>query len=365
MPLVQVQISNVRNLRNVNVELAPAANVIYGQNASGKTSFLEAIHILGRGRSFRHRDLKLVIQAGQTELIVAGQVSHVHVTGPSLRQLGVKRSLDGGFEARQDGRVVASASELASELPLQLIGAQSFALLEGGALQRRQFIDWGVFHVEHSYSALCRRFQRALKQRNQLLRHDRMDEDQLSTWTLEFARLSEEIARYRGMYLDDLQVEAAQIAQKFGGLGFLDFEYDRGWHAEEDLRAVLEGSLGRDKKFGQTHRGAHRADLLLRVDGELAAERLSRGQLKLLIYALKLAQASLHRDKTGASCLFLLDDLPAELDHQHQLQVTDCLNSLYCQYFVTGVDKRDFYGLTADAEHKMFHVERGVVTEDA
>lgn len=359
MLLSKLRILHLRNLHDLTVECHPGANIIYGDNGSGKTSFLESIYILGRGRSFKHRDLRLVVQSGESELVVSAQV--YSGKADKFRQLGVKRTIDGQFEARHDGRVIDTASRLAVELPLQLIDAHSFMLLEGGAMQRRQFIDWGVFHVEHGYSDVWRRFQKALKQRNQLLRHVRIPQDQLAVWTHELVGLCESIACYRDEYLAELELEAVKIADSFDGLGTLGLEHDRGWLRNLDLAEVMNADNARDCKFGKTHHGAHRADLKVRVDGELADERLSRGQLKLLVYALKLAQASLYQQKTQQSCLFLLDDLPAELDYHHRKQVVECLNQLACQYFMTGVDKRDFQSLVENTAHQMFHVEQGVI----
>jgi len=360
MLLSKLNILHLRNIHDLSVHCHPGANVLFGDNGSGKTSFLESIYILGRGRSFKHRDLRLVIESGQAELVVSAQI----LSDPSsdCRQLGVKRTIEGRFEARYDGVAIDTASELAAELPLQLIDAHSFLLLEGGAMQRRQFVDWGVFHVEPGYAGLWRRFQKALKQRNQLLRHDRIEPEQLAVWTREFVALSDAIAVHRDNYLAELQAEVVTIAHFFDGLGELHFEHERGWSREQTLDVVMAADNGRDCKFGKTHHGAHRGDLKVRVDGVLAGERLSRGQLKLLIYALKLAQAALYRRKAGQACVFLLDDLPAELDYHHREQVIECLNGLGCQYFMTGVDKRDFVSLVENTAHQMFHVEHGVVT---
>mgnify|MGYP000509264271 FL=1 len=101
---------------------------------------------------------------------------------------------------------------------------------------------------------------------------------------------------------------------------------------------------------------------MIKVDGLVAAEVLSRGQTKLLVYALKLAQATHYRQRAGQSCLFLLDDLPAELDYEHRAQVVACLNGLDCQYFMTGVDKQDFQVLVDGMAHQMFHMEHGVAS---
>ena len=321
--------------------------------------FLEAVFLLGRGRSFKHRDLRLVISRGANQLVVSGRLSKPDIN--STYQLGVSRSLKGGFEARCNGQNLASAAELAAELPIQLVDAHSFSLLEGGPLQRRQFIDWGVFHVEQGFANLWKRFQKALKQRNQLLRHGRIDEESLELWSKELAPLNEMITEQRKDYLTQLEGYISPLVQALKGLGDVTLEYNQGWQEGVSLIDVFSADRDRDVAVGTTSHGAQRADIKLMVDGEIAADSLSRGQSKLLVYALKLAQAAHFKAVTGNSCVFLLDDLPAELDADNCRDVLDYLNSLGCQYFVTGVDKEDFEAVAKEGA-KLFHVEHGVIS---
>jgi DNA replication and repair protein RecF len=359
MHISHLDVLQVRNLRNLSLDCHPRANIFHGVNGSGKTSLLESLHLLGRGRSFRHRDLKLVVNHEAKELVVSAQV----LRGKPARilQMGIKRSSSGEFSARVDGKTLKSAGQLASALPIQLIDAHSFNLLEGGPLQRRQFIDWGVFHVEPSYFNVWKRFQKALKQRNQLLRHGRMPLESLKAWTAELLPLSEQITASRHNYLRGLVGYIEKAASAFEGLGKLDIDYYQGWDEHRSLGEVLDADKKRDLSSGVTNHGAHKADIRIKVDGVAASESLSRGQTKLLVYALKLAQATYYRDRIGEACVFLLDDLPAELDYQHRQQVVSYLYELGSQFFVTGVDKRDFDSLIKDGEHQMFHMEHGAV----
>ena len=362
MHISRIDVHEVRNLRNATLDCHSLANIIYGQNGSGKTSLLEAIHLLGRGRSFRHRDLRLVVNHSAENLVVSASVE----SGKASRshKLGVMRSRTGQFTARLDGSSLQTATQLAALIPIQLIDAHSFNLLEGGPLLRRQFVDWGVFHVEHAYTKLWRRFQKTLKQRNQLLRHGRIDEDLLRVWTAELVPLSEQVSSYRKRYIIDLASYVQTVAGAFDGLGELEIEFYRGWKDDASLAEIMEAQRQRDVSLGTTSQGAHKADVKVRVNGQPAADTLSRGQIKLLVYALKLAQATHYQAKTSESCVFLLDDLPAELDYHHRHQVIDCLIDLKCQFFVTGVDKGDFTSLVNNCEHTKFHVEQGVVRSD-
>ncbi len=355
--LLKLEGKNIRNLDNFSVRCCSCANIIYGENGSGKTSFLEAIYFLGRGRSFRSRDTKTVIQAGQSELVVSAQFDRLQ--SGVVSKMGVLRTIKGGFEARQDGRVIRTAGELAVQLPIQLIDAHSFLLLEGGALQRRQFLDWGVFHVEHSYITLWRRFHKALKQRNQLLKHDRLRSSELELWSRELVGLSVSIAERREEYLQLLVEEVVKISANFKSFVGMSIEYHRGWDRQNDLEEILAKDLDRDRKYGKTHQGPHRADLVVRVGGAPAVSYLSRGQIKALVYVMKLAQAAIFQRKTGVKCIFLLDDLPAELDVWHRDYLLMSLNQLSCQYFMTGVDRKDFINIIERSPHQILRLDQG------
>jgi DNA replication and repair protein RecF len=359
--LSKLDITNVRNLESVSIDCHNKANIIYGINGSGKTSLLESIFLLGRGRSFKHRDLRLVVNRQSDNLVVSAQIFNPN--SQATHQLGVMRTATGDFEARCDGMSLQTSVELARELPIQLVDAHSFSLLEGGPLQRRQFLDWSLFHVEHQFSDVWRRFQKLLKQRNQLLRRGRIDEDLLQAWTAELVPLNEQITEQRKRYLAQLEQYIMPVVKSFTGLGEVALEYSRGWPAGAMIEDVFKVDRDRDIASGTTSHGAQRADIGIFVDGVAAADCLSRGQSKLLVYALKLAQAAHYQSATGKTCVFLLDDLPAELDADNRGDVMSYLDGLGCQYFVTGVDRQDFDCSPDAVDRQMFHVEHGAVSK--
>ena len=193
-----------------------------------------------------------------------------------------------------------------------------------------------------------------------------MGEDTLAAWTAELLPLGGAGNRVpSALSCWSCQVIVKQVGLRpLMALGEVELEYYRVGQKARSLAQVFELDRKRDMALGSTNHGAHKADIRIKVDGAVAAEVLSRGQTKLLVYAFKLAQAAHYRERMGQSCLFLLDDLPAELDYEHRAQVIACLNRLDCQYFMTGVDKQDFQMLVDGMAHQMFHMEHGVASAD-
>lgn len=334
MKLSELEISGVRNLSSVAIHDLAQINIFSGPNGAGKTSILEAIHILGLARSFRGTQLQPVIQYHQNACTVFGQV--LNEAEPALA-VGVKRAKKGGFRIRIAGQDEKSLIRLAETLPIQLINSVAYSLLEGGPKQRRQFIDWGVFHVEHSFYDAWRRMQRCLKQRNAVLRAGRADKGALSVWNQELIEASEQIDSARQTYFESFYPVFADFLQRLVDIPQLCVTYSRGWDADKSLADVLDSSVERDFRRGFTHYGPHRADLKLQINGLNAGQVLSRGQQKLVVCALRLAQCELMVKTTQKKCVLLIDDLPAEIDASHQGKLCALLDSLGVQLFMTCV----------------------------
>ena len=161
MSLRRLEVRDFRCIASAELEFDRRCNLISGPNASGKTSLLEAIFFLGRGRSFRTARNEALIRNGTDELMVAGNLT----LDGRARPIGVRYSRD-GFEARAEGVRISSLAELAVTMPVQAIDPEVHRLVEEGPQERRRYLDWGVFHVEPRFVDQWRRYQRALKQRN-------------------------------------------------------------------------------------------------------------------------------------------------------------------------------------------------------
>ena len=360
--LARLELSNLRNIQSAELELARGFNVLFGDNGSGKTSVLEAVHLLGMGRSFRNTVQKALVTEGHSEATVFG------LTSEGLA-LGISRPLRGPQTLKIGGRRAAGLAELSRSLPLQLINSDTFQILEGSPTERRRFLDWGVFHVEHRFLESWRRVKLALQNRNSLLRSDAKAVE-LEPWTLELVKGAESMDQQRQAYISKLKaVVEPQLAAlgAWEGAAALEIDYWRGWGAEQSLYELLQQELPRDRKNGHTGSGPHRAELHFSFGMASAADLLSRGQIKLLICALKIAQAELLEQQTGQRCLFLIDDLPAELDAFNRARVCRLLAGRQCQILLTSIERDTlaselgFSPSGKDVATKLFHVKHGKI----
>lgn len=349
MSLKYLKAVDFRCLATAEIEADPHYNLIYGHNASGKTSVLEAIAYLGRGKSFRGAATQDLVRHGCTEFILQGEISGKTRTS----RVGVRNGR-GGLEIRVDGESAAGAATLAEALPLQVVDPDVHSLVSGGPEQRRRYLDWIAFHVEQTYLEHWRRFRRALKQRNAALR-DGAPANALAGWDREFVDTARSIHESRERVL----ALAADVFEETGG-SLLDaspgLEYRQGWNADMTLEEALHAGVSRDRELGSTQSGPHRADLRLVLDERQARKLVSRGQQKLLSCALILTATELVQIETERPLLLLLDDPAAELDENSLKRLMACVIGLGCQVIATALmpDKHLFPDPPA-----LFHVEQG------
>lgn len=356
MSLRCLQVANFRNLAAVQIELNPLCNLFYGANGSGKTSVLEAVHYLGLARSFRSHLFRRIIRYDESKFAIFGKVQQ----DTGMVSIGIEREQSGAGQIRIAGEQVKSRAELAKLLPLQIIDQGSYQLFELGPKLRRQFVDWGVFHVEQTFLKIWKRAEQNIEQRNAALRA-KVSISDIQLWDVDLTKLARQLHQMRQQYVDLL----LPIVQKYLSLllekSTIDISYYPGWDTQIDLGEVLSATIERDRQYGYTGYGPHRADLLFRVNGVPAKEGLSRGQLKLLLFALKLAQGTLFQQLTNKRCIYLIDDLPAELDRERRKILVKILVNLQSQVFVTGLHCEDLQELFPSTNYSLFHVERGAV----
>jgi DNA replication and repair protein RecF len=361
MLIQRLQVQNVRNLSRVSLDALQPINVFYGTNGSGKTSLLEAVHLLLMGRTFRHAQFKPLLTEGQEECVVFGEL----LTEDARKlALGLSRRQDGKPIIRLDAARLQTLAELVQIAPVQVLNTDTFEMLTGGPGQRREYLDWGLFHVEPRFFPIWRLAQRALKQRNSLIRHGKIDHDQLWLWSREYARYGEQLDALRDGYFAELLPRCRRIVSDLSPVvgDRLEVAYFRGWAKDHALEALLIEGIDRDLQQGFTRSGPHRADLRITIGANAAAEILSRGQLKIVVAGFYLAQAELLRDRSDKRSIFLIDDLAAELDDYHRRQFCAQLQRLNLQVLTTCIERDELADCWHGSEQlAMFHVEQGQI----
>lgn len=350
-PLTDLSVHFFRNIKSAKISLHPSVNYIYGANGSGKTSLLEAIYLLSSGHSFRTRETAPLIQHGESSLTVFARTS-------LDESISIQKSLSGPTLVQLNQRVCFSRSDLARYLPCQLIHQNIFQIIDAGPSLRRSILDWGLFHVEQSYHAIWKNYRYVLMQRNALLRQKAL-KSLFVPWDSQLNDLSEQLHAYRIKYFLELS-KKFQLFQELLTNSHCIMKYFKGWDKREsgrNLFSILEDQFLIDRQRQYTSMGAHQADIVFQVDKKNGKFIFSRGQQKIILIALKLAQASL---VTGG-CLYLLDDLVAELDEEHLQRVMSCVQMLSGQIILTGIDENFLKKVSFVKEHRVFAVELGKI----
>lgn len=362
MFLRHLRVENLRNLSALEIPSLSHVNIIYGVNGSGKTSILESLHLLSLGRPIRRSRFQPVIQYRAPIMNIFGAFSAAAES--TTIPLGMERKRSGGQRFMLNGKKLTTLSELTHFLPLQIIDSEVFRLITGDPQIRREFMDWGVFHVKHNFGALWSQCRRCRRQRNILLHQPSINKIELEVWSKEFSQCSELLDNLRQEWFADFKlifIEVLKALLPEPIIASLTLTYYRGWR-EQPLLECLHADRTTEQKLKYTRFGPHRADLLFKIEGYAAAAVLSRGQMKLLTAALKIAQSYYLYQNTNKASLLLIDDLTAELDNESQMRLCKLLHTYKGQLFISCIDPSYLRELWADApSSQMFHVKHGKI----
>lgn len=363
MRIVGIRIRDVRSLADVSLVPAAGVNVLIGPNGSGKTSFLEAVHILSLGRSFRTRRTLAVIRHDAESLMVVGQVTGDE-DGDSC-SIGIEKTAR-TTRLRVDGQEVRSISALARRLPVMVVAPEGFKALLEGSEHRRRLLDWTLFHVEPDYLDVLQRYGRALRQRNAALRsYGRSGGGrEIEAWNEQLAMEGERLDMMRRRHMES--GEMAEIAGESIESVLneqVSWEYWSGWDRTRPLHDILKERRARDLGAGYTTAGPHRADVIWRAPRGLARDNLSRGQGRLLVMAFEVAQVSYVMKVEAIRPVLLVDDLSTELDIVSMQRFLSRIENLGLQVFISSVLDAVVTLVRPSADSRLFHVEQGRVQQ--
>ena len=360
MGLSHLVISDFRNLTSVTLTpMLHGFNFIHGHNGSGKTSLLEAIYYLSLGRSFRSIQADRVIHYRAQKLSIVGRL----MIDDQSALVGLERYVDGKIKLRINGEDAPSIATLASLVPVQLIDSHCHSLLDAGPGCRRKYMDFGLFHLRNDFLRLWRQYERALKQRNAALRNQ-APRKELDSWTPELTDSAMQLDQMRLDYLNCLMPLLTQMIETLLPIARLKISYLRGWDKHSDYADILRKTTDQDYRLGYTQQGPHKADLKIIINDIPAKDILSRGQQKLFVCAMILARGSLLQQHANKTPVYLVDDLPSELDIVSRSSLIALLSKQKAQVFITATEDGVWHNLIdSNSPRKMFHVEHGKISE--
>ncbi len=358
MPLSRLIIQNFRNINAVDLELSHGFNFLVGKNGSGKTSLLEAIFYLGHGRSFKSNISNRIINYDCDDFILHGKIEEEKHSW----SIGLQKKRSGDTTLKINGEDGSKISDLAHLLPMQIIMPEGLTLLNGGPSYKRAFLDWGLFHLHPHFYANWASLKRLLKQRNSAL-HQVNSYQELIHWDKELVKLANSISQMRAEYSQALIPEIEKTCQFF--LPELDITavFYQGWNKEQDYAEILAQGFERDKSVGYTMIGPQKADFRFKANGLPVEDVLSRGQLKLLMCALRLAQGEHLMKQSQRQCLFLIDDFASELDPVKRELLTHRLRETNSQVFVTAITEQQLHFMNCqNSQDRLFYLKEGNAT---
>lgn len=371
MSVAKLITQNFRNLLPSSIEFHPDLNFFVGDNGSGKSSLLEAIFLLGHGKSYRTSKVDNLAHYDESNFVVS-------IKDDNNLQLGLSKDFVSGITTiKVNGERHARLSVLVQNIAVQIVTPESFKLFFGGPKERRRFIDLGMFHVKHNFSGQWRDFSKVLKQRNACIKNN-VDNVSFSYWTDLFCQHSNTVAEIRNEYFNQLKEELSvwlsillpEVKDK------ISVEYHKGWSRKKPLADILKANFERELSYGYSLYGAHKFDVKFMLAKQALDNQLSRGQQKLFLLALTFAQAKLISKVKRVKPILLIDDIGAELDNSSRTALSTAINNIDCQVVITAIDEsvlEPFFNnsdvidngkdLNNDIteKHSMFHVKHGSV----
>lgn len=338
MYIESIELQNYRNYEYLYIEFDPATNILYGDNAQGKTNILEAAYLCGTTKSHRGSRDREIIRFGQEE-------SHIRMM---VRRDGISRKIDMHLKKNKskgiavDGIPIKKASELFGIVNLVFFSPEDLNIIKNGPGERRRFLDMELCQLDKIYLQDLAAYNQVLNQRNKLLKDISFSPklaDTLDVWDMQLVHYGKKIIKARKRFIGELNGMIRELhASLTGGREdiFLDYEPNV---EEEFLEERLAAARDRDLKFRQSSAGPHRDDFCVKVNDIDIRKFGSQGQQRTAALSLKLSELSLVKKRIGENPVLLLDDVLSELDGSRQNYLLQSIHHIQTLITCTGLDE--------------------------
>ncbi len=360
MYIQSLELKNYRNYDRLIIEFSSGTNILYGDNAQGKTNILEAVYLGATTKSHRGSKDKEIIRFGENESHI-----RIHLMKQDIGHqidMHLKKSRTKG--AAIDRIPIKRSSDLLGFVPVIFFSPEDLSIIKNGPSERRKFLDIELSQLEKMYLYQLSSYNRVMAQRNNLLKqlaYQRELLDTLDSWDLQLVKYGSEVIRYRQKFIEDLNEIIREIHKNLTGKKEkIVLKYDYSVNYDEFL-TVLQRKREIDLKYASTGAGPHRDDIEFLVNGIDIRKFGSQGQQRTAALSLKLAQIELVKRQTGETPILLLDDVLSELDSSRKNYLLDSIKDIQTLITCTGLEEFINSHLQID---KMFQVKSGKIVRE-
>ena len=359
MKINQLELSEFRNYESLSVQFDEAVNILYGDNAQGKTNVLEAIYLCGTTKSHKGSKDKEMIRLSSEESHIRMQIEKAGI--PHRIDMHLRKNKAKGIAI--DGVPIKRSSELMGLLHIVFFSPEDLSMIKNGPGERRRFIDLELCQLDMSYLYHLGNYNKAVNQRNNLLKQigfQRDLRDTVEVWDMQLIEHGSVVIDTRKRFVAELNELLPQIHAKLsGGREELYVRYEPNV-GKEDFGQKLAVNLDRDLALKATGNGPHRDDISFYVGDKNLKLFGSQGQKRTAALSLKLAEIELVRKKIKESPVLLLDDVLSELDRNRQTYLLESITDLQTIITCTGLEE---FVDNEKQHHKIFHVTEGMLSE--
>ena len=353
MYIEKIKLQNFRNYKQLELNLNKNINIIYGNNAQGKTNILESIFLCSFGKSFRTTKEKEMIKFNETNLIVEVFYQKKDRDGKIKIEIGDKKQI------YLNGIKIKKLSELLGNVNIVIFTPDDINILKDGPAGRRRFLDMMIGQLRPNYVYNLNMYLKTIEQRNNYLRQIREEnkpEEMLEIWDEKLAEYAEIIFNYRNEFIKKIIQKINKIHSEITeNKEKLEIEYISNCENKENYLKLLKERRKLDIIKGFTTKGIHRDDFMIYINEKEVGTYGSQGQNRTVVLSLKLAELNVIYDEIGEYPILLLDDFMSELDIERRKNFLNNIKNT--QVILTGTEKIDLPNL----EYNLYNVKKGEI----